>query len=699
MEDDQIEALTYLPTTPDMTRLKISWDGDVIDSQARMDQIAIAADRRNCRWPNKSSTQRKDHRGAKPWVGASDQEVPMIEYACDTLVTLGMQAYDNGDFSGIPIGSDDIERSAVVSQFIRWQMTSQVKNARQEVETAFNYLTEKAEVAVWVGYEKKQRRHQEEFTIEDIAEISVELAESIMDEDTPDQEIFDMLERVPNIKSVPKAKARKAIKEFRKTGVASIPVLKTDVSRPIILTKEINSEVIMPFYTTDPQKSDRISVKFFYSPQALLEKVWSEKWDQGMVDEIIENHMGITALDFEGGTRRRGRMGANNTGYSHSGNDAEDIAMIVRTYQRFVDPIDGATGIYETVWCPKMGSTRINGDEAFLKFGLLNGWDEYPIAFQRWKEANKRWGDIRGITDSLSGTQRQAKVTRDGTVDQTSLTSSPPRTHRAGAPVQRWGADADIPIRRGDEGLYKYLEVPDSRRDNVALEVFLNDELDRYMGFTENSPIALQKQQGGINKCLSLLEKIAKLVYKTHQKYGEDELIFRITGSPDPITMNKSPSEEELDVKIVFDSRTTQPDYTKDIMEGLQILVGMDRTGRLDPDAITDIATATLLPSYTGRLLRTTGEAQEDIIKRIKDDLGSMALGIPVNADTTGIDVAIPFLEQWEQSPRGQAMLQDELFFELYETYKGQYTLEAQQRDNAQTGAGNNPNAVIEAGQ
>lgn len=265
--------------------------------------------------------------------------------------------------------------------------------------------------------------------------------------------------------------------------------------------------------------------------------------------------------------------------------------------------------------------------------------------------------------------------------------------------MQRWGADADIPIRRGDEGLYKYLEVPDSRRDNVALEVFLNDELDRYMGFTENSAIALQKQQGGINKYLSLLEKIVKLVYKTHQKYGEDELVFRITGSTDALTMNKAPSEEELDVKIVFDSKSTQPDYTKDIMESLQVLVSLDRTGRLDPDAITDIATSLILPQYTGRLLRTTGEAQEDIIKRITDDLGSMAVGIPVNANTQGIDVALPFLEQWEQSARGQTMMQDPLFLELYEPYKLQYTLERDQRRNAQTGAGNNPNAVIQSGQ
>ena len=265
--------------------------------------------------------------------------------------------------------------------------------------------------------------------------------------------------------------------------------------------------------------------------------------------------------------------------------------------------------------------------------------------------------------------------------------------------MQRWGADADIPIRRGDEGLYKYLEVPDSRRDNVSLEELMWDDLNRYCGFTEGSAIALQKQQGYVNKQLGHLEKIVKLAYKTHQKYGEDELIFRITGSPDPITMNRSPSEEELDVKIVFDSKTTLPNYTKDIMEGLDFLIRMDRTGRMDPDSIIDIGTTLLLPQYVGRLIRTTGEAQEDVIKRIKDDLGSMALGIPVNANVQGIDVALPFLEQWEQSQRGQLMLQDPLFLEQYETYKGQYTLEQQQRQNAQTGANNNPDAVIQSGQ
>jgi hypothetical protein len=701
MDEDYVEELTYLPTEPEMGTLRRAYDGDVLDAATRLDQIADARDQRNCYWANKSRTQRKDYKGAKPWIGASDQEVPMIEYAIDTANALNMNAFDNGNFNAIPVGSDDIERGAVTSQFIRWQMSTQIPNARTEIELASNYLLEKADVATWVGHEKQPRRHEEEFTIEDIAKVSMELAEMMMDEETPVEEIIEQLEAVPNIESIPPKKAKRAIKEMQKTGVAKIPVLKGDINRPVISTKEMHSDVIVPYYTTDPQRADRIHVRFFMSPQALLEKVWSEDWDKDFVEDVIENHMGITSVDFDGAYSRRRQNQPNNSAsvWGRGGDTAEDMAVIVRTYQRFVDPEDGATAIYETVWCPKMGTENRNGGNAYAKFGILNGWGEYPIAFTRWKDANKRWGDVRGVVDSLRGTQRQGKVTRDGTVDQTSLNSSPPRTHRAGAPVQRWGADADIPIRRGDEGLYKYLDVPDSRRDNTDLERFLNEEIDRSMGFTPNDPIAVQKQQHNTNRFLSHVSKVARLIYKSHQKYGEDELHFRITGQPDPIVFNKSAVEEELDVSIVFDSRMTQPDFVKDIVDGLDSLMASDRTGRIDPDAFIDIRTSLILPQYVGRLLRPTQEAQEDITKRILDDLNNINMGAQVNANTQGADVAMQFLAQWEQTPRAQQWLSDPVFAQMYVEYKGQYEMELVQRQNAQIGANINPNAVVQAGQ
>ena len=219
------------------------------------------------------------------------------------------------------------------------------------------------------------------------------------------------------------------------------------------------------------------------------------------------------------------------------------------------------------------------------------------------------------------------------------------------------------------------------------------------MGFTPNDPIAVQKQQHNTNRFLSHVSKVARLIYKSHQKYGEDELHFRITGQPDPIVFNKSAVEEEMDVSIVFDSRMTQPDFVKDIVDGLDSLMASDRTGRIDPDAFIDIRTSLILPQYVGRLLRPTQEAQEDITKRILDDLNNINMGAQVNANTQGADVAMQFLSQWEQTPRAQQWLSDPVFAQMYVEYKGQYEMELVQRQNAQIGANINPNAVVQAGQ
>lgn len=699
MENSDVIELTYLPDEPDMETLKRAYEGDTMDASQLLDKYSDAYDQRNCNWPNKSRTQRKDYRGAKPWVGASDQEVPLIEYAIDTSVEIKMNAYHNGSVMAIPVGSDDAERAAVTSQFIRWAFDSWIPNADREMELAANHMDEKMFAITYVGWERVPRRHEEEIDIDDIAKVSPDLAELLMDEDADEDEIFSLLRSIPNVKDIPARKARKAIKELRKAGVSKIPVLMGDINRPVFNTKS-PEDVRLPYYTTDPQRAPRMHVREFMSAQGLLKMVFSEKWDKDVVDEIIKNHMGISASEFDGPFsrfRNSGYNGGYNT-YGSLGRNAQDIVVIERTMQRFVDPEDGAIAIYETVWCPAMGTKRKNGKPAYLKFQIMNGWDEYPVAFTRYKEANKRWADVRGLVDTLRGSQRQAKVTRDGDCDARSLRNSPPRTHRAGAPVQRWGADADIPIRRGDEGLYKYLEVPNNAPDNINTMKYIDEEVDRYMGFTPNSPIALIKLQAKINKFLSHVGKCARLMYKAYQKYGDDEIHFRVTGSPDPITISKSPYEEELDVRIVFDSRLTQPDYVSEIIQGMDSMIQSDRTGRVDPDAYMDIKAALLVPQYAGRLLRPKQAAQEDIEKRVSDDLAKLQAKIPVNANTQGYQIALEFLDLYQSQPDVQEQLATDIgFAQRYGAYREQYEREAQQAVNADIGRNINPNAMVQS--
>lgn len=700
MDDIYNEELTYLPKEPAMEAVQRAYQEDMQDLGDFVDVCQDAYDQRNCRWPNKSKSQRKEYKGAKPWIGASDQEVPLIEYGIDTLVELCMNAFDNGHVQAEPIGSDDIERGAVTSQFMRWMMSSWIPNARQELELACNHLFEKRQCATYVGWERKSRRHEEEFDIEDIALASPDLADMLMDESIDESEIIEMLGTIPNVESISEQKAKIAIRELRKTGVAQIPVMKSDVNRPVISTKALDCDVILPYYTTDPQRANRVHVRFFMSSHDLLQKVFDEDWHKDWVNEVIENHMGMNSSEFDGKSsgRRYGRFGVNTSGYGSYGDISEDMIIIVRTFQRYIDPIDGATAIYETVWSPSMGSTTSDGKSAYGKFAILNGWDEYPIAFTRYKEANKRWYDVRGPVDALRGTQRQAKVTRDGMVDQTSLMNSPPRTHKVGSPAQRWGADADIPVRKGDEGLFKYLEVPNNTRDNVAIEEYLDREVDKILGLTENSPIALQKQQANVNRFLLHVGRVARLAYKAYQKFGEDEIHFRITGVPDPITMNKSTNEEEMDIKMVFDSRMTQPDYIGEVVAGLDSMMAGDRTGRLDPDAFIDIKAALLVPQYMGRLIRPTQKAQEDINNRVSEDLAKIAAKIPVNANPQGADTAMAFLAQYESQPDVQEMLQTDIgFAQRYGSYKQQYEMQLMQNRNAEIGRNNNPDAMVQA--
>lgn len=691
-----LEGLAYSAESPDIHIISQAYQQDVDSHSGYADQVADSYNQRRLWWPGKTIDQKKHSVNAKPWRFSSDVEVPVIDPRINTLVALCMNAIRSGQITAAPVSGEDVEQSAATSTFIRWMLDCWIPNSYDQIEMSLNNMFEKGIAATWCGWEKSLRVHKEEIDLEFIAQEAPEIAEMLADEER-EEEVIEMLQS--SFEAVNKKRAKKALKQLREFGVAEIPVVKGDINRPSMIAKCPRADFLMPQYTMDTRRADRMHVRHFMSIQDLRSAVVSEGWDEDEVDLIIERYMGMTQSDIEGpyGNRDANQANQQATLFNLGNRDAEDLVEIVETYMRQIDEEDGAIGYYRTIWCPK--AVRNNKDAGHLLHELLNGWDEMPIAITTLTRDAKRIYDQRNVSDLLRGNQRLQKVIRDALVDQQSISMNPPRTHPAGRPAAQWGAGADFATRRGEEGLYRTLDIPDTGDVGMRFAEVLMKEADMVMGLDPDSQMSVQRQQYFVNRALQHVSDCARLAYKGFQKfYDGPDIHLRVTNQPDPITVNSGYMDDELDIKIFYDVRNLDPEHVQETVKGLISLKQSDMENDLDGGEVMRVATYMTAPQYADRILRPKAESQQDVIDRVLKDLGNMQLGAVVNANTQGAEIALQFLGQWEQQPIAQQHLSNQAFLQLYIPYKQQYEMHITQfRDNAMRGRNQNPDAMVQS--
>lgn len=686
IKSEHINALTYVGDEPDINALRNSFELDVSGLVGYQDQVVDAWNQRRCWWPGKNKQLLKLEPGARPWQGASDMEVSVIDPRINTLVAMCMNAIRGGNISAIPVEGDDDERASAASTFLRWMFDSWIPNAYGEIEMAIQNMFECGIAAAFVGWEKRNRSHLEVIDIEEIAQVSPDLADLLTDPAREDDAI-DLFEN--QFASLNRRSTKKALRQLREKGIAQIPVVKGDVDRPIISAKNPAVDIILPSYTMDVQRSSRAHLRMFMTPQDLEVAAASQGWDRGWVEDIIENHLGVTESDIDGEYGNRNATASNRSAtlWNIGDQSAMDMALIVRTFLRMIDKDTGAEGIYECIWCPKQAKANPS-ENNFGKFELLNGYDEFPIVMVPLTKDSKRLYDVRNICDLLRGNQRQAKVTRDTFIDHQSIALNPPRRVPPGRPPSQWGAGAVFTARRGEEGLHDIIQIPDVTRQGVYLEEYLEKEADRIVGLEADNPYSPIRQQYYIDRALEFVSQLAQHAYRAYQKlYGKDEIHFRVTGNPDPQTFNRGPMDEKMDIKFYFDVRGQDREYVKETIEAIGAIQARDATGRIDPAASIDVATHLALPQYAGRLLRSTEKAQSDIIKDVAEDIALIWSGQSVQARQYGAQIAIQYIQGYLQKPSVQERLvTDTAFAEDIQSYAQGYEFQLQQMQNAEIG-------------
>jgi hypothetical protein len=677
MQNDSIsESLTYLAEEPDIKTLRYAYDQIVTELEAYFDLCRTSYDDRRNYWPGKSRDHRKHGSDAFPWEGASDSECHVIDERITRLVSLFMSSLKRANVRAFPVESSDIVRSKLVSGFLKWMVSSgYIPRFYREMELGANYLLERGILISYVGWHREDRRFLQNLSLQQISQISPEVSAAIQSGEE-DEALVELL--IATFEGTTPKRAKKALKDLRKNGEAELPIVRRQINAPEVKTLAPDGDFFFPPYVTDPQRAPYCFWRTYYTPQELENKVITDGWDEGFVDYVIEHYRGVSIDSIE-----REQEGRRSISLTDNAYEAEELIEITYGYQRLIDQEDGSEGIYCTVFHREFEGNEMA--QGYAKFELLNGYEDYPVVVTKLSEDSKRLYDTNTIPSVLRGIQNQVKVERDSRIDRNSLATLPPILHPVGQAPNDWGPGRMIPYRR--KGDLDFAPTPAYNQGSLEMEQTQQTQADRLVGLDENSNISQIRQQFLVDKFLSHTAEVLRMAFKCFQRFGPDEVFFRVTGTPDPLIFTKGNPDENFDILINFDVQNTDPETVKSKLAQFVQLNQLNANNRLNVDSLLDIAAAEIDPVMADAVLQPVETAQQEVVQGVTDDLSKIYSGIEQPARPAGASIAIQVIQQYSQQPDiAQRLQTDPAFAERLQKYAGQYTFQVQQAQNAQIG-------------
>lgn len=679
IEDLPDESLIYADSKPDIQALSLALDRSLTYNQPFFDQARRSYDDRRNIWPGKSADLRKGGPNAFPWPGASDQESNVVGERIDTFVELAGQALERSHIRAMATNPMSLPKAAIVSSFVKWMRTTYIPDFKGQMELAANHLFEKSVCVAYVGWERNTRSSLQLVTLDEMAqaENGEQLIEMIQAGDQDDLLATALMQQ---FKGMTMPRARKVLKQLRAKGEAEIPHYR-ETENPIVHVCCPDGEIVMPSWITDPQKSPWIFWQEPMTAQMLLQKVETDGWDEKWVHTAIEKFRGLDSLTSQFNGIRGNQF------WQTTFIDDQELVMVVRAYQRLIDPIDGSEGIYCTIFSP-------HDTTSYAKHELLNGYDNYPFVFKRLSRDTKLFYESQSMASILRGPQMQVKVELDSRIDRTSIATLPPRRAPAGRPAPNWGPGSTIFEKRAGE--HGFMEIPPFDPGSIEVQTTMLKQADKAVGLDMENPLAPIRQQHKLSKFLDFSKDVLAEAFRLFQRVGPDEVYFQVSGNADPQTIDKGSPDDNFSFTIGFDNMMTDPENAKAQLEQMGSLISYDRTGRIDMDKFIELMAFSISPVAADYILQPKEASQEKMLRDVTDDLSKIYSGIEVPARPNGAPMALQIVQGYASQPDiAQKLQQDQAFAERLTKYAEQYQMVIQQAENAQIGKIGTPPAQM----
>lgn len=688
---------------PNMFRLARAYQQVCTDLNPRIRQDELNYDTRHCVWPGQSADQRKNAVRSGdtqpfPWKGASDLRVHVVDEIINHGVAIDVMALAKANVRAVAVEGGDLAKAAIVSNFMRWLVLSQMTELPDEAEVLANYRRERGLGILGVFWDSRVQKTQQKISLAEIADTAPDVATAIQNGLFPEEIATLLRQFFPEISA---KKAKRMVKELAENGETTVPFTIQQVNRPMVRAYAVGEDIFLPPNTTDLQSARSIFRKALLSPEAAREKVISEGWDKDYVEDAIEHCIGAAEMtpQFTTGNVDT-RFGTERLGVSSSDIPA-GLIEFVYAYERLSDE-DGVPGIYCTVFCPSLHlANDQEAEEQYAKHELLGYRDgEYPFVEFPIEKLSRFLLDTRGQPEVLRGDQDAIKTEVDARRDNASLSTCPPVTHPVGREPGRIGPGAMVSERRPGE--YGYMAVPPAPQASVEIQGNIEARTRKYAGrptaedTTNEWQVKQQKQiaYGWLNKWQIVFRK----VFTLHMQYGPDEEFYRVIGqqSDKPSKFNKADFNGKYDLYLAYDVLNNDPEMWQAKIKAMgEVATQFDRNGQVDYSKLLQKAFDMIDPILAEDVLVPQEMAAQKEVTETQGDISRMWAGVDLDAPQTGInpELRLQVIKNWMTGvPDNPAVdvqarvMADESLRKRIERYSQQLQFQLDQRENAMIG-------------
>jgi len=720
----------------------IDWvRNDMLDAaQANLfGSVLMARRTRECWWPSKSAygeniDQPYGTCDKKPWKGAIDHEVRVVDGQCNEETDLALLAFFRSEKIVRPrdaMNDEQTRKAAAWRNAVEFYLDATKKGLLANLELFASAISETGK-AVWYEDWKDQWRKGrktmqwaevvasvtdraisealantglEELPPEAAQEIALQVAaglEALRIDPTLKQDLKDYIADIDPALVDPKeitkiqqgfSKGEDAVDYFAPIKVTPLPIHRAHL---------IGVDCFFPAMSraTEDQMDaiPRMAFVEWYTEARLRTESAQYGWDKDFTADVLKYGAGL-ALDMNGWNQNG--VGAVSSASSWELN-GYDIGMVYNQ-----NSLRNA-GLYQivTLWFWGVGDDGLPAPfKAILhpiasptRCGLQEcdpfGHGRMPYLLKTRNVKRSLAIGATGVATEMFTNQLGRKKIEDGMISQTELRSNPPMketTERSGqiSPGARLTVTNRSVGRDGD----MFLDVPDISSGSIEMLRWLKSEKDAYYctGAETDPDAKRSRRYVQISKWCAIYEDIIGLMCLNIQKGSPDLQLGSVGGVAVDWEIKNEDLQGELDVVVRCDEGTIDIDLAKMKLEIVnKLIVPLNNNSELNTGEIMRRALNVVWPEVAGAGISTTAEAADRIKRDENNRISGMCNGVMPdwNKQADGPQVRMAALQEWEQTPgnverfRADQTLQE---FHAQEQAWIQFAID-QQITNPQTG-------------
>lgn len=680
---DSARVLARAAAVPDLDALRTELATVLSQAGAIRDRQSRAINIRQNHWEGQSDDFRKwddeaEDGQAKPFNGAPDQRVPVVDTVIRERVALFVEALMTGEIQAKPIGGlDQAEAATKMSRVLRWLRENVLASElRHEAELLANYVEgdDPGVGILKVCWKREPALEMRELSLEEVATqllsdrgvevqdlqqlppaMAQQMVAAITDlEDMiwngeREEEALDALQRTfPTVKR--RRLLRRALKELRRDRRTELPLPYVKENRPMVAALRYMVDVFYPADVDDPQKARIVYEVERVSEAELRSRVHSDGYDADWVEEVIEEGPGGSEVDtYSLVDNPWVRVGSDNL---HSGDSESDkLFEVWHAYSKAADDF-GIQGVYHTIF-----SHRVKDAVGYHE--LLNYPDgEYPFLLFRSEVIARGTENVRGTPDRAGSMQSDIKLQRDCRGAHTMLATIPPVrvTQRRGGLEAVLGPMVEVPVKDAED--VTWMQPPQFPAASIEMEKAVWSDLNQYFGrIVPGAPMELAQAllQSDTNRWLGTWILAWTKIMQLQQRFGDPVSGQLVAGGP---SMSVSPDEirGQFAASLTFSVRDLNMDFVISRNQAIAAALQQDMGGVVDRTVVVRHSLRGIDPNLAEQAIRDPQVVTQREIEDERIMVNMLSNGIEAPLRQSGINAQLR-LQALQETVMGSPVL------------------------------------------